>query len=101
MCLSVFPAAEAKIFLYDQLNQKKVYVADLADLQLTEFLTEWHDVSDFAFDSLEQKLYWVDSASGFYNISRCNVDGSYITLVFSTPQDKPFCKCNNVYLCTE
>ena len=88
----IFPAVAAKIFVYDQ-NKQNIFVAELADLQFTELLSEKKDVRDFVFDGIEQKLYLVEFKSGSgtgderYEIFKCNPDGSNETLVFSKPRD--------------
>ena len=60
----------------------RIYVANVTDLQFTELFSEDMYVWDLAFDSVEQKLYWLQSLQ--YAIYKSNVDGSDRTLVFNT-----------------
>ena len=77
-----FAVDEAKIFVTDTDN-KRIYVANVADLQFTELFSEEIEVWDFAFDSVEQKLYWLQKAIGPNEIYKSNVDGTNMTMVFN------------------
>ena len=87
----------AKIFVADgQKENSRIYVADLADLQFTELFSEDMDVRDFAFDSVEQKLYWLQRKNNYDYVYCSNVNGSSKTELFETSRGKYE---NIIYIC--